>query len=144
MFFRVGSEDKTSSNQEESEKEELPTTKGVDLSLGLSEVEDEEAAIDFRNQNRKKSTVDLGLGLYRLDSMEDGEVTRKPGNPILKVGLERASSNEEEEKTDSKEENLLPMSDMMSLLHNDSLGGEAWENKVDTRYRTVKFISYTI
>jgi hypothetical protein len=101
----------------------------VNLSLGLSEVADEDALIEIRNENRKKSTVNLSLGLGRMHSLEEDDM-KKPGNPMLKIGLEVA---EDVDTNESKgDEDMLSMSDMMSALCNSSLEGEAWETKADT------------
>lgn len=114
------------------------------MSLGLSEVVDEDAMIALKNENRKKSTVNLSLGLGRMNSLEEGEEEgefKLPGNPMLKVGLEMA--NEIDDTSDSKgDENLMSMSAMMSALGNNSLEGESWETKADTRW--VKTLLSTI
>jgi hypothetical protein len=104
----------------------------VNLSLGLSDVVDEEAMIEIRNANRKKSTVDLSLGLGRMNSSDEGDM-KMPGNPMLKIGLEVATDIESNESKGGDEE-LLSMSAMMSALCSDSLEGEAWESKADIRF----------
>ena len=88
--------------------------------------------IALKNENRKKSTVNLSLGLGRMNSLEEGEF-KLPGNPMLKVGLE-VTNGVDDESSDSKgDENLMSMSAMMSALGNNSLEGESWETKADTR-----------
>jgi hypothetical protein len=112
-------------------EESKSVQKSVDLSLGLSDVVDEDAASELIAQNKRKSTVNLSLGLGRVYS-NDEEEAKAPGNPMLKIGLEVA--NDATDTNESKGvENLLSMSDMMSYLDNNSLGGEAWESKVDTK-----------
>lgn len=115
---------------EERKSESKSVQRTVNLSLGLSEVEDEEAMIAIRNENRKKSTVNLSLGLGRMNSFEEGEF-KIPGNPMLKVGLEVTSGDDTSESKGGEE--LMSMAAMMSALGNDSLEGESWEKKADTR-----------
>lgn len=105
----------------------------MNLSIGLSDVVDEEALIEIRNENRRKSTVDMGLGLNRMNSTDDDEL-KVPGNPMLKIGLEVADGQDTNESKGS--EDLLSMVDIMSALGNDSLEGEgeAWESKKETRF----------
>jgi hypothetical protein len=114
---------------------ESKAVRTVNLSLGLSDVVDEEAMIELRNENRKKSTVNLSLGLGRMNSSEESDI-KHPGNPMLKIGLEIADDLEVTEPRgvgEEEEEDMLSLTDMMSALGNDSLGGEAWETKADVR-----------
>ena len=105
----------------------------MDLSLGLREIEDEEAMYKFRDENRKKSTVDLSLGLGRVNSIEEGEY-RIPGNPMLKVGLEKATEEDLQKEDANSDEQMMSMSDMMAALgRGNSLEGESWERKVDSK-----------
>mmetsp|Transcript_24838 Transcript_24838/g.42047 ORF Transcript_24838/g.42047 Transcript_24838/m.42047 type:complete len:194 (+) Transcript_24838:61-642(+) len=106
--------------------------KTVNLSLGLSDVVDEEAMAEILNANKKKSTVNLSLGLGRMNSYEEGSL-QMPGNPMLKIGLEVATDLDVDTNETKGSEDLLSMTEMMSALCNDSLEGEAWEIKADTR-----------
>lgn len=87
---------------------------------------------EILNANKKKSTVNLSLGLGRMNSYEEGSL-QMPGNPMLKIGLEVATDLDVDTNETKGSEDLLSMTEMMSALCNDSLEGEAWEIKADTR-----------
>lgn len=134
---------KTIKNEEQVKRRSI-----IDLSLGLETISSSSSSISNSNSGNKikRGSIDLSLGLeYEKKEQNKSNVP----SIILKYGLERQTSEEENIKEENNNnnnnninDNINISSDLLQLLQLENKSEEAWEVKVDIDHNNKRLNYY--